>query len=161
MRKNNLIIFFAFLFLATACEDDILIMGNYGSKPIVYCLLNPDDSIHYLRISKSFIAPGDPYEFVIDSDSLILHEDFYAYLEEEKPGRMGNITYFSPAKYNTRDSGYFPREGLVTLSLNLNIKAGETYGLYIHLPDLPKILSGTTTIVRSVKILDPQFITRS
>lgn len=155
MKNNSLIILFGLLLLASACEEDIEVLGDYGSKPIVYCLLNPDDSIHYLRISKSFMTTGSPNEFEVAPDSLLLHDDFYAYLEEEKPGRTGDITYFDLANFNTRDSGYFPREGLVTLSLKLKIEPGETYSLYINLPNIPKLLSGSTTIISSVKILDP------
>lgn len=155
MRNISLIILFGVLFFASSCEEDIQLIGQYGSKPIVYCLLNPDDSIHYLRISESFVTNGNPNEFEVDSDSLILHDEFYAYLEEEKSGRTGDITYFELADINIRDSGYFPREGLVTLSLKLKIEPGETYSLYINLPNIPKLLSGSTTIISSVKILDP------
>ena len=143
------------MLILASCEEEIDITGDHDSLPVVYCLLDPADSIHYLRISRSFVVKSNPNEIDIPSDSLILNDDFYAYLEEEKPGGTGDITYFDPARVSERDSGFFPQEGLVTMSVKRKIKAGEIYGLYIHLPGTPKLLHGNTNVIKPVKILDP------
>ncbi len=155
MRNKSFVVLFSIIIVISSCDEDLQLIGQYGSKPIIYCLLNPDDSIHYMRISESFIISDNPNDYNIPSDSLILHDDFYAYVEEEKPGRIGDITYFELPIHTARDSGYFPQEGMVTLAIKLKLNPGETYSLYVNLPDYPKILSGSTTIIRSVEILDP------
>jgi len=69
------------LLLTGSCESDINLFYESGDRPVVYCLLNPKDSIQYLRVSRSFIIRGNTEGQVISPDSLILDEDFYAYLE--------------------------------------------------------------------------------
>jgi len=152
--RFSLIILFP-LVLFCSCEEDIQVMGDYPSKPIIYCILNPVDSIHYLRISKSFVIRGNPDDYTLDSDSLILKDEFYAYIEVDKPDRSGEIFYFDLSNTKQRDSGLFPREGLVTLSAKFIPKPGVTYNLYVNLPQLPKVLSGSTKVISPVKVLDP------
>jgi hypothetical protein len=154
MRILNKILFISLLMLLS-CEEEVVVMGDYPSKPIVYCILNPGDSIHYLRISKSFVIREDPERIVIDSDSLIFKEEFYAYLEEEKPDRSGQVEFFYPSQFTQRDSGLFPGKGLATLSANMKVRPGMPYGLYINIPGLPRVLSGSIDVIVPVKVLDP------
>lgn len=102
-----------YLLLINSCESDVNLIYESDGKPSVYCLLNPKDSIQYLRISRSFIIRGNPDGQAIPSDSLILDEDFYAYLEQERSDGTREIHYFDKTGINQRDSGLLPREGLV------------------------------------------------
>jgi hypothetical protein len=155
MKKRYGFILVMFLSLLFSCEEDVEVIGNYDSKPIVYCLLNPDDSIHYLRVSRSFVIRNNPGDHSINPDSLLLKDEFYAYLEENSNDRLGEIRYFEPSLLNSRDSGLFPIDGLLVFSVNCRLKPEATYNLYINFPDLPKILNGSTSMINPVEILDP------
>jgi len=117
--------------------------------------LNPQDSVQHLRISKSFIIKGNPKTESISPDSLILDEEFYAYLEYKKPDGTREIFYFEPTGINRRDSGFFPSEGLAIFQTNCKVSGGSDYGLYIHFPKIPRTISATITAVDGVKIMDP------
>ena len=143
------------LLLTGSCESDINLFYESGDKPVVYCLLNPKDSIQYLRVSRSFIIRGNPEGQVISPDSLILDEDFYAYLEYEKPDGTREIHYFEGTEINQRDSGLFPGDGLIVLQTNCHVKGGKDYGLYVYFPQLPRLVAGTVLVVNPVEILDP------
>ena len=143
------------LLLTGSCESDINLFYESGDRPVVYCLLNPKDSIQYLRVSRSFIIRGNTEGQVISPDSLILDEDFYAYLEYEKPDGTREIHYFEGTEINQRDSGLFPRDGLVVFKTNCLVEGGKDYGLYVYFPQLPRLVAGTVLVVNPVEILDP------
>ncbi|MFA6484591.1 MAG: hypothetical protein WCW62_18590, partial [Bacteroidales bacterium] len=138
-----------------SCESGIDLIYESSGRPVVYCLLNPRDSVQYLRISRSFILRGNPEGQVIPADSLVLDADFYAYLEQERPDGTREINYFELADISRRDSGMFPQEGLVVLKSHCKVEGGKEYGLYIHFPNIPKLVAGTATVVNPVEILDP------
>ena len=143
------------LLVAAACTSDIDLVYESPGRPVVYCLLNPLDSIQYLRVSRSFIVRGNPDGQSINPDSLVLAQDFYAYLENEKPDGTRDIRYFTLSDINRRDSGLFPREGLVVFETRYRVEGGCTYGLYVNFPGIPKIVAGSVTAVKPVEILDP------
>lgn len=147
--------FILFVFLINSCESDIDLIFESSSKPVVYCLLNPKDSIQYIRISRSFIVRGNPAGQPVSPDSLILNENFYAYLESENPDGTRKIHYFQMTSINQRDSGLFPRDGLVVFQTNCPVQGGNEYGLYIHFPERPMLVAGSVTVVNPVEILDP------
>ncbi|HBB90771.1 MAG TPA: hypothetical protein DC042_03405 [Bacteroidales bacterium] len=137
------------------CQEDIDLIYDGTSRPVAYCLLNPRDSIHYLRVSRSFIVRGNPASETIPADSLILDSEFYAYLEAESPDGSRDLNYFELADMNQRDSGRFPKEGLVVLKTNCPVEGGKSYGLYIYFPTLSRIVAGSVTVADPIKILDP------
>jgi hypothetical protein len=149
------IFFFALLFALTSCNTELDIIRESSGRPVVYCLLNPQDSIQYLRISKSFIFKGNPETESISADSLVLDEEFYAYLEYENPNGTREIFYFSPAGISQRDSGFFPSDGLAIFKTNCKVTGGSDYGLYIHFPKIPRLVAATITAVNPVEIMDP------
>jgi len=67
--------FFAFIILAlsltvfTSCDKDIQINDDYKDITIVYGLLNPSDSLSYLRIEKAFLSDGDIFQAAQIPDS--------------------------------------------------------------------------------------------
>jgi hypothetical protein len=156
MKKKVLFgLLFSILISISSCESDIDLIYESTGKPVVYCLLNPTDSIQYLRVSRSFIVRGNPNGQVIPADSLVLDADFYSYLEYERPDGTREISYFETSGINQRDSGMFPREGLVVFQTSCRVQGGTDYGLYIHFPKLPRLVAGTVRVVNPIEILDP------
>ena len=43
-----------------SCEDDIEVFSGEESVPIVYCLLNPYDTVQYVRISRTVCLQQRP-----------------------------------------------------------------------------------------------------
>ena len=146
---------FLLIAIATSCKSDVDLIYESKGKPVVYCLLNPKDSIQYLRISRSFIIRGNPEEQAISGDSQILDEEFYAYLEYERPDGTREIHYFERSDSIVRDTGMFPRSELVLFQAKCHTEGGRDYGLYINFPKIPKLVAGSVTVVNPVEILDP------
>lgn len=140
-----------------SCSQELDIVADSGYSPVVYCILDPSDSVHYLRIGKSYLAYGDARENPPDSDSLVYHENFYAYLVENINGISGDLHYFEPASERLRDSGFFNTDNLELMKVNCQLNPGSEYSLYIYSPELPDLIVGSTRVIHSVRILDPVF----
>ena len=60
---------FFLLILLNSCNDKIDLIGDFQETAVVYGLLDQSDSIHYIRINRAFIGPGNSLEFANIPDS--------------------------------------------------------------------------------------------
>ena len=71
---------FVMLLLGTACENEIELIDQTDPLPIVFGILNPADTTHYIRIERSFADPNtsayllaqDPDQFYFESAEISL-----------------------------------------------------------------------------------------
>lgn len=59
MQKYLAVAAIAFLLLFGGCKQDFDITADYKEIPVVYGLLNQQDSKHYIRIQKAYLIDGD------------------------------------------------------------------------------------------------------
>jgi len=155
-RSVSILCWFGFIVLAcNSCNSDLDLIDESSYRPVVYCLLNPKDSVQYLRVSRSFVMHVNPEGQEISPDSLQLKADFYAYLESVNIDGSRHIYYFELTDITRRDSGMFPQDGLVVFRTHCPVEGGKEYGLYVNFPSLPLLVAGTITAVNPVDILDP------
>ena len=62
------ILFFAVLFLQS-CSEDVKLTGDFKETAVVYGLLDQADSLHYIKITRAFIGPGNALEIAQIADS--------------------------------------------------------------------------------------------
>lgn len=123
MKKYGHILFVPFLLILASCSTDFDLTAPYKEIPIVYGLLNKDDSVQYVKINKAFLNESGsaidaasvpdstyyPYELdvklfselgnVIDSVSL------YKIDMPKEPGLFGStVLYRTPDGYKLRYS---------------------------------------------------------
>lgn len=68
-------------FLASNCNNELSINADPKDITIVYGLFSQQDSIHYIKINKSYLGEGDAFEFAKFKDSI-------EYLPGEVKGRV-------------------------------------------------------------------------
>lgn len=56
-------------FLFSSCEEKINVLTDDSSFPVVYGVINPNDSIHNIRITKTFKGEGNNLEYALIADS--------------------------------------------------------------------------------------------
>jgi hypothetical protein len=52
-----------------SCNDKLDLIGDFKETAVVYGLLDQSDSVHYIRINRAFIGPGNSLEFAQIADS--------------------------------------------------------------------------------------------
>jgi hypothetical protein len=53
----------------SSCREDVLITNSYQEAPVIYCLLDQSEDIHFVKINRGFIGPGNAFEFAKIPDS--------------------------------------------------------------------------------------------
>jgi hypothetical protein len=67
---NKLLIPFCLLYLSLAsCKTDVDLLAPYKEVMVVYGVLDPSDSVQYIRINKAFLGEGNAYTFAQVADS--------------------------------------------------------------------------------------------
>lgn len=53
----------------SSCETDFTLNGDYERIPVVFGLLNQNESTHYVKITRTFLGDGNNYDFAQIADS--------------------------------------------------------------------------------------------
>jgi len=89
MKSNKLFPFFyIFLFLTLfSCKEDIELVGEFKETALVYGVLDQADSVHFIKINRAFIGPGNALEFAKIPDSSYF-ENLSATITEKLNGNV-------------------------------------------------------------------------
>ncbi|MFD1550962.1 hypothetical protein DNU06_04825 [Putridiphycobacter roseus] len=66
---KNLFIIALFMVAASSCDNKLSLNADYTTTPIIFGLLDPNDTIHYIKITKTFLGDGNNYDFAKVPDS--------------------------------------------------------------------------------------------
>lgn len=147
-----------FILLFAACEEEINLHGDAKSLPVVYCLLDVNDSVQYVRVSRSYLYPEEMGLVKPDADSMVIRDDFEIYIEYIENGQMVDLYVFSEVTDFVKDTGFFPAQGQRVYQSDFKVKQGGRYALYLCFKDRPTILYGDIIAVDPVKLIDPLMI---
>jgi hypothetical protein len=67
--KHFSILLSLILILLTSCNDEVNLNGDFKETAVVYGLLNHADSLHFIKITRAFIGPGNALEIAQIADS--------------------------------------------------------------------------------------------
>ncbi len=158
MIKNLKLLFIASLAL-TSCKTDIDINAPYKDVCIVYGILNQNDTVHFIKINKSFAGQADVQEMAKVRDSSEYNPKDLLVEITETGGLNRKFTLKDTILLN-KDLGYFyaPEETIFYFKtaqpLNNNSDA-VSYSLKIYNKLLNKEITATTKLVKPFLIESP------
>lgn len=82
-----LILLFTSLIFLASCETEFDTYIESKATPVVYGVINPDDSLYQIRLSRSFVGPGNAYNYAQNVDS-IYYPEAEVYLETYRWGKQ-------------------------------------------------------------------------
>lgn len=94
--------------LYSACEEDPVIQTDgFVTQPVVYCIIDSNDTVHYIRVGRVFSGLNPPGETAKIRDSICF--DSIAVTVSLKEIRTGNMTSLPVQRYVEpgKDAGYF------------------------------------------------------
>ena len=156
MFKRTIILTITFFILFSSCEKDIELNDDYKDTTIVYGLIDPADSISYIRIEKAFLSDGDIYQ-----DGQIPDSNLYNYkLDVRIVNEAGEeVVVFDTITIYNKDDGIFYAPAMqiyyaVTKDL---FNDEDTYHLEVYNPKLNKYISSTSKFIdgRKLNLLRP------
>lgn len=77
-------VFCAIVLLQTSCKTDVDLLAPYKETMVVYGLLDPSDSVHYMRINRAFLGEGNAYTYAQNPDSINYRDTLDVKLERYK-----------------------------------------------------------------------------
>lgn len=156
---NSVRFFVSFLFacfLTIGCNNEIDLFEEGETTPVIYCLLNPQEDIQYLRLAKIYTVTKDTYQNNPIPDSTRLSAPSQIYVEEyNENDDVEKIFYFNEIDFPERDSGLFSDHSYSLYKSEFKPVEGKTYVLYIYFPDQDKIISGKTVVMEIPELIDP------
>ena len=158
------------LFLLTliipSCNNKLEVNADWKDITVIYGILDQNDSVHYLKITKAFLGPGDALSFAKISDSSNYPEKLDVRLE----GWEKNSTYDSTLKQTilfdtvtitNKEEGdsvfYYPSQ-LIYKSLGVaSLNSSYFYKLFIKDNRTGKEVTSETQLVQKISsISKPQ-----
>ncbi len=147
--RNLVLLLTFFSAIWVSCSTDIEIAGEWENIPVVYAILDPADTIHYIRINRVFLGNQSGYDMALQADSLIYNEtlEVKVHVYNSSNAFIRTLTFDKVPMF--KDSVNY--EGEVVFSVDkhhvyasnqiLPTDKGYTYKLVIKLADDKEITS--------------------
>ena len=93
-----------------SCSKDLNINDDWKEIMVVYGLLNPNDSVHYVKITKAFLGPGNALQYATIPDSSNFGGKIRVRLDEYDGTTLIGSTFLDTTMITNKDTGifYFP-----------------------------------------------------
>jgi hypothetical protein len=155
---TGLLLSLPFLF---SCDSTLNVNAPWQDITVVYGLLNQNDSVHYLKVTKAYLGEGDALMFAKIPDSSNYANKLEVRVEEwnmtlDGNGNVVDSQFVSAIPFDTltmsnKEKGdsifYYPYQ-LVYKSAGVNkLNPDHTYKLYIKNPSTGKEITSQTELV--------------
>jgi hypothetical protein len=137
--------------LFTGCSEDISIVNPGMPIPVVYAVFDVNQSVHYVKLSKSFAGKADPYTLALNRDE-VFYSDAQVFLTEG--GQSNRLAFYLDTDI-PRDAGSFPEYPNEVFVLNQKLNPGD-YLLTIILPTEKDTLQATFSFINTFKVITPK-----
>ena len=157
--KGSVVLLLAFLVLMS-CETDFVTEANGKMEPVVYAVIDPQDEIHSIRLSRPFRGGNDAFLSAHNSDSSAFQQaevklEFYT-----ETGWKYNEFLFEPVGEWSKDAGVFGGGGEQLFQLDHDLLdrfiPGTHVIMNIRIPGMPDITSSLIKHLEPIKITAPK-----
>ena len=94
---------FSIIVILFSCNEQIELSGDFKETAIVYGLLDHSDSLHYVKITRAFIGPGNAVDIAQIEDSSYFNS-VYATIEELEGGTVTRTWVLSDTIIENKDT---------------------------------------------------------
>jgi len=157
MNKSFLAIIILAATVLISCETDIDANAEYKDIPVVYGLINPLDSIHYIKVNKAFSGDANALDLAADANNYDYKAGEIDVVVQEWNGDNKLNSYTLMRTTNIpKDAGIFDNSTNVLYSfVEPNINESFTYKLIITNNNLNKEITAQTEIVDTSTVAAP------
>ncbi len=159
--------FLSALLLAIAlnysCNNKVDINDDYKEISIAYCLLNPAESRHYVKITKAFQTEGNVYLAAADkANSQYDPADLDIKLIEFLNGNPVKSIQLDSVLITNKDSGvfYFPNQIVYATPEGTFLNPNSEYKLKAEIKSTGNIVEAKTKLIKDFLIVKPISLTK-
>jgi hypothetical protein len=157
-RKNFFWILIPATLIFQGCDNTIELEAPYREIGVVYGLINPSDSIHYIRIQKAFLGKGNALEMAQVPDSTYYPDVLDARLERVKNGSVLETITLDRFEGWNKEEGTFPTTPNILYKTNgQRIFQDSEYRLTVTNTLNGYQMVASTPIVDSIVVIKPSY----
>ena len=160
MNKFLIVIGLSISVIFTSCETDIDVNADYQDITVVYGVINPQDTTHYLKINKAFLGETSALDLAANSDNFTYAADEISVVVEEYNGSNNLVKTHSVVRTVNeipKDPGTFDNSTNVLYKfVEPNINRYNKYRLHIINSKENKEVSAETKIVKPITVSTPK-----
>ncbi|MFO7790174.1 MAG: hypothetical protein ACQES1_04575 [Bacteroidota bacterium] len=152
-----------FILLFASCKEEVDVNAEWESIPVVYALLNQDDSVHYIKVNKAFLGDATVDEMASVSDSLF-YDDIDVYVNQMRNNEVVKRLDFVAVDTIPKPEGTFANDRNTIYVHQGNIEAlanngnPYTYELHVDVPSADKHCTSSVQLISGARIIDPTSI---
>ncbi|TNF49126.1 MAG: hypothetical protein EP305_03670 [Bacteroidetes bacterium] len=144
-------ILFILGFVLNSCNEEVELIGDFQETAVVYGILDQADSIHFVKINRAFIGPGNAYEIAQIPDSSYF-TDVNATIKEYVNGALTRTWTLTDTLIDNKDENgvfYAPQQKMYYFhTINQSpLNPSATYKLNIDINNGELIVTGETQLV--------------
>lgn len=147
-----------FVSVIFSCKKNLDVNAEWKDVTIVYGILNQSDTIHYIKITKAFLGPGNELEYAKNPDSSNYPDVLKVSLNEYTNGNPGRNIMLRDTLITYKDSGlfYFPVQKLFYSKEGLS--GLKEYGLTILDTATSKTIEARTKMITEFSLEKPTYL---
>lgn len=143
------------LLLPSACSTEIDVNAPNLNVPIVYCLLDTEDSVQYLKLNKTYLLTSAAALTPPEPDSQYFEGEVQVVLERWQGNKPVELIEFVKTDEVPKNPGFFPHSRNTLYKAETRISSDAKYMLSIYIRDKEEIVHGYTQTIGPLKVVDP------
>jgi len=151
--KRSVLLLLATIGLFVACDNTLDITADYEDTTVIYGLLDPTDTVNYVRVGKAFLGEGNALVYAQEFDSLYYGPNLAVTLVEVE---TGNIINLERIEDSDKPDGIFSSPNQVYYKFNDQLNPDYTYRLTVIKQDESEPVTAETPIVDNFTIDNPR-----
>lgn len=146
--------------LLFSCNNKLNVNADWKDITVVYGLLNQNDSVQYLKITKAFLGEGNALSFAKIPDSSYYRDTLNVRLEgwlinSKYDSTLKQTIHFQPVTINNKEGGdssifFFPSQMVYQQEEKIKLSSDYVYHLYIINNTNGKQISSQTQLVNKI-----------
>jgi hypothetical protein len=145
--------------LLGSCKDDLEVNADWKDITVVYGLLDQNDTVHYLKITKAFLGPGNALSFAKIPDSSNYKQKLDVRIEgwemtSKYDSNLMQTIRFDTVTITNKQEGdsvfYFPDQLVYKSEGNSTLNSKYIYKLFIIDPKTGKEVTAQTSLVQKI-----------
>lgn len=148
-------IFLIPVIISLSCETEIDIVHESNSVPIIYCILNQDDTIQSLKLSRSYLS-GNAQNPPLSQDSLLIKGEVNLTIETVENSQVTAVDKLKPYLVE-KDSGFFPNDSQLIYKGFFKIKENTSYRLIVEIKEWDYLAYSSFLSLGDFKLIDPSY----
>lgn len=143
--------------LLLSCSNEIQINMQNDGLPVIYCVLDMNDTVQTVRLAKSFF-PDEDYHLYDSMSVECWDEPVEIYFEEWTDPLKPTIHTCYPADTIRQDTGYFNNPSFSLFEAPFRPLPNTLYYLYAYFPNRNKSSFANTQTIDRPLVIDPAYI---